>query len=79
MGKSAQLIHHSKLVAGVEDQESPLRQQEDTTLPNTRGTLTPEQVWSIRKMMAGLAIVQLSIGIAVSAVTITGAAEVVQY
>ena len=39
------------------------------------GNLTLKQVWVIRWWMAALGAVQLSIGIAVSAVTMTGAAE----
>ena len=46
---------------------------------NPSGILTAKEVWSIRKLMAGLAVVQLSIGIAASAVTITGAAEIDLY
>ena len=40
------------------------------------GTLTPAQVWTIKKMAAALAVVQLSMGIAVSTITVTGVAEV---
>lgn len=48
---------------------------EESGTSNPSGILTAKEVWSIRKWMASLAVVQLSIGIAVSAVTITGAAE----
>ena len=58
------------------DQQTSL---EGSGMSRPSGILTAKEVWSIRKLMAGLAVVQLSIGIAVSAVTITGAAEVDLY
>jgi len=59
MGKSAQLSEHEKHISSG---------SHDTTS-------TPKQVWAIKCWMAGLGGIQMSIGIAVSVVTASGAAE----
>jgi len=61
MGKSAQLTQHEKAM------------QSDA---NSSGTLTSKQVWSIKCWMAGLGLIQMSIGISTSVVTASGAAEI---
>lgn len=60
MGKSAQLTQHEKAI------------QSDTN----SGTLTTKEVWSIKYWMAGLGLIQMSIGVCTSIVTASGAAEV---
>lgn len=62
MGKSAQLIQHDKVILSGSQSDA-------------NGTLTPKQVWAIKCWMAGLGGIQMSIGIAVSVVTASGAAE----
>ena len=78
MGKNAQLIQHSKLVSSSTAAAAAAEDEGTLSSPSTEmdGTLTPAQVWTIKKMAAALAVVQLSMGIAVSTITVTGVAEV---
>ena len=59
MGKSAQLSRHERNISSGSSDD----------------TLTPKQVWTIKCWVAGLGCIQMSIGIAVSVVTASGAAE----
>jgi len=60
MGKSAQLTQHEKAIQSNAN----------------GGTLTSKQVWSIKCWMAGLGLIQMSIGISTGVVTASGAAEI---
>lgn len=63
MGKTAQLVQHDKAIASSQSRS------------DANGTLTPKEVWAIKCWTAALGSIQLSLGVAVSAVTATGAAE----
>lgn len=77
MGKNAQLIQHSKLVSSSTAAAAAAEDEGTLSSPSTEmdGTLTPAQVWTIKKMAAALAVVQLSMGIAVSTITASRSQE----